>query len=178
MARKGTKTAKATDAPAGRRAYRKPSSVDAAVKRIADKISGDGNSASRFTARGGTAPTRPAAADTDILRLEGNRNLELERLLEDRAGDTDGRDKGKKKSRIRFENDMEGEDAVACLKSIIAGLTGGSLRIRNGDASVALSPVSPFRITVKASRKKKDECVKLEIRWRRRTGETLDITFR
>jgi amphi-Trp domain-containing protein len=176
MARKGTKTAKATDRPAGRKAYVKPSAVDAAVKRIAGKIPADGRPGGG-NARDRKAPARTVAVDAEIIRLEGNRNVELERLLGESAA-PDAHPRGKKKTKIRYESYLDGDAARACLESIIAGLTGGSLRLRNGEDSVALSPVSPFRMTVKATQKKKDECVKLEIRWRRRSGENLDIIFR
>lgn len=73
--------------------------------------------------------------------------------------------KSKEKVKLKFENTLPREEAVAYFQAIVDSLKSGALSFTQGMESVELSPADTVEIEVKASRKGTSEKVSFELEW-------------
>ena len=80
----------------------------------------------------------------------------------DQAMDSEGKPV---KSKIKFENKLPREEAVAYFEAIVESLKIGTLSFTQGDDSVELAPGEMVSFEVKASKKGSKEKVAFELEW-------------
>ena len=93
---------------------------------------------------------------------------------------SDGQDVGakakeKEKEKVKFESTMQRAEAVAYFQAIVEGLKQGSIQIKQGDKSLALTPPASLGLAVKASRKGDSQKISFELEWTQTTSD-LEIT--
>jgi len=78
-------------------------------------------------------------------------------------------------AKVTFESVMPREEAVSYFEAIVAGLKSGTLRIRQGEETVVLTPPDQLAVEVKAVRKGHKEKILFEIAWR--VSSSADLTI-
>lgn len=90
----------------------------------------------------------------------------------DRVETTNGDSKGK----FKFESTMRRDEAVAYFEAIVAGLKQGTIHFKQGERSLTVSPAPHLEVSVRASKKGKEQSVSFDIAWRPEHEAELEIT--
>lgn len=89
----------------------------------------------------------------------------------DRVETSNGESRGK----FKFDSTMRRDEAVAYFEAIIAGLRQGTLHFKHGDRELTVHPAPHLEVSVKASRKGKEQTVSFDIAWRPEHEAELEI---
>lgn len=90
----------------------------------------------------------------------------------DRVETTDGEGK----SKFKFDSTMRRDEAVAYFEAIVAGLRQGTIHFKQGERSLTVHPAPHLEVSVRASKKGKEQTVSFEIAWRPEHETELEIS--
>jgi amphi-Trp domain-containing protein len=94
------------------------------------------------------------------------------------AGEAMGKDEdeGKRKEgKLSYESELSTDEALNYLVSLIRGIKGGQVTLRQGDETLELEPSGTMALKVKASAKGRKEKLSFELAWRLPTEGDLEI---
>jgi len=83
---------------------------------------------------------------------------------------------GESKGKFKFDSTMRREEAVAYFEAIISGLKQGTIHFERGDRSLTVHPAPHLEVSVRASKKGKEQTVSFDITWRPEHESELKIT--
>lgn len=83
----------------------------------------------------------------------------------------DERDADDKKRKLSFESFLGRDEAVAYFEQVLAGLSDGSVELRQGENGLSLSPGAEVGFELVASQKGKKEKLSIEFSWRAEKGD-------
>ena len=107
----------------------------------------------------------PAAVD-DAIRVD-----EESREGGAQEGEAERRPEGK----LSFESELSTDEALNYLVSLIRGIKGGKVTLRQGDETIALEPSGTMAVKVKAASKGRKEKLSFELSWRLPSEDELEI---
>ena len=81
-----------------------------------------------------------------------------------------------KKQKIKFESELDREDAVIYFQAILDGLRKGRLQLKQADELVNFSPAAKLELEIKASKKDEKEKISFELSWRVAKKAELEVT--
>ena len=79
------------------------------------------------------------------------------------------------KAKVSFEDDMSTDEALNYLVSLIRGIKGGKVVLRQGEESLTLEPTGTTAVKVKASTKDRKQKLSFELAWKTPADEELEI---
>jgi amphi-Trp domain-containing protein len=83
---------------------------------------------------------------------------------------------GESKGKFKFDSTMRRDEAVAYFEAIVAGLKQGTIQFKQGERSLTVHPAPHLEVSVRASKKGKQQSVSFEITWRPEHEADLEIT--
>lgn len=83
---------------------------------------------------------------------------------------------GESKGKFKFESTMRRDEAVAYFEAIVAGLKQGTIHFEHGERSLTVHPAPHLEVSVRASKKGKEQTVSFDIAWRPEHEAELKIT--
>lgn len=86
-----------------------------------------------------------------------------------------GAEETREVSKLSFESELPADEALNYLSSLVRGIQGGKVTLRQGDDTLTLQPEGNIEVKVKAAHKGRKEKIEVELSWRLPAEEELEI---
>ncbi len=87
----------------------------------------------------------------------------------------EGAEARRKEGKLTYESELSTDEALNYLVSLIRGIKGGRVTLRQGDETLELEPSGTMALKVKAAAKGKKEKLSFELAWRLQSESDLEI---
>lgn len=100
--------------------------------------------------------------------------IEISASGEETMANDDGETK-RPEGKLSYESELSTDEALNYLVSLIRGIKGGRVTLRQGDETLALEPSGTMALKVKAAAKGRKEKLSFELAWRLPSDDDLEI---